>query len=212
MTVLNIAQHFRLFHVPRMLPGIASPVAGKKYQSLVAGGMHPFSRGSVHIQSKDPLAAPAIDPAYFRNPLDLDIIVSALKFLRRVATTEPLASTIIGEEVAPGPEVQTDKQLAEYCRKHFTTMSHPLGSASMLPKEDGGVVDANLIVYGTKNLRVVSGLCELINPVRSHASDRLMPPLFLSNCLPTLKPLFTLSRKRSVNVMNWGLKVTSCLL
>lgn len=144
-----------LFHVPRMLPGIASPVAGKKYQSLVAGGMHPFSRGSVHIQSKDPLAAPAIDPAYFRNPLDLDIIVSALKFLRRVATTEPLASTIIGEEVAPGPEVQTDKQLAEYCRKHFTTMSHPLGSASMLPKEDGGVVDANLIVYGTKNLRVV---------------------------------------------------------
>lgn len=26
----------------------------------------------------------------------------------------------------------------------------------MLPKEDGGVVDKNLLVYGTKNLRVVS--------------------------------------------------------
>lgn len=33
---------------------------------------------------------------------------------------------------------------------------HPLGSASMLPKEEGGVVDKDLIVYGTNNLRVVS--------------------------------------------------------
>lgn len=28
----------------------------------------------------------------------------------------------------------------------------------MLPKEDGGVVDKNLLVYGTRNLRVVSSV------------------------------------------------------
>lgn len=32
---------------------------------------------------------------------------------------------------------------------------HPFSTAIMLPKEDGGVVDTSLKVYGTKNLRVV---------------------------------------------------------
>ena len=32
---------------------------------------------------------------------------------------------------------------------------HPIGTASMLPQGRGGVVDAELRVYGTSNLRVV---------------------------------------------------------
>lgn len=30
-----------------------------------------------------------------------------------------------------------------------------VGTAAMLPRQDGGVVDPNLLVYGTTNLRVV---------------------------------------------------------
>ena len=36
-----------------------------------------------------------------------------------------------------------------------TANSHPLGTAAMMPKELGGVVDAELKVYGTENVRVV---------------------------------------------------------
>lgn len=32
---------------------------------------------------------------------------------------------------------------------------HPVGTASMLPREKGGVVDADLKVYGTENVRVI---------------------------------------------------------
>jgi choline dehydrogenase-like flavoprotein len=32
---------------------------------------------------------------------------------------------------------------------------HPLGTAAMMPKELGGVVDNRLRVYGTRNVRVV---------------------------------------------------------
>lgn len=33
--------------------------------------------------------------------------------------------------------------------------NHPIGTASMMPREIGGVVDYRLKVYGTKNVRVV---------------------------------------------------------
>lgn len=36
-----------------------------------------------------------------------------------------------------------------------TANSHPLGTAAMMPRELGGVVDAQLKVYGTENVRVV---------------------------------------------------------
>ena len=35
------------------------------------------------------------------------------------------------------------------------SMMHATGSTSMLPKDEGGVVDEKLKVYGTRNLRVV---------------------------------------------------------
>ncbi|UDD65866.1 hypothetical protein AFCA_013029 [Aspergillus flavus] len=38
----------------------------------------PFSRGSVHIASADPNVPPTIDPRYFSNPLDLDIMARNL--------------------------------------------------------------------------------------------------------------------------------------
>ena len=137
-----------------MMPGTGTPAPGASYQTIVACNMHPFSRGSVHIQSADPLQPPAIDPAYFRNPIDLDVVVQAVKFARKVATTPPLGDSLV-KMVQPGPEVQTDEQFAEYCKNKLWPVFHPLGSAAMLPKEDGGVVSPQLVVYGTKNLRVV---------------------------------------------------------
>jgi choline dehydrogenase-like flavoprotein len=34
---------------------------------------------------------------------------------------------------------------------------HTCGTAAMLPRENGGVVDERLVVYGTDNLRIVDG-------------------------------------------------------
>lgn len=43
----------------------------------------------------------------------------------------------------------------KYILNTAVTAYHNCGTAAMLPKEKGGVVDEKLIVYGTKNLRVV---------------------------------------------------------
>lgn len=137
-----------------MRPGSGSVEQGKKYQTIMACNMNTFSRGTVHIQSSDPLVPPAIDPAYFSNPLDLQIMVCAVKFARKIASVEPFASTIIAP-LEPGPDIQTDDQFADYCKEKMQSVFHPVGTASMLPMEDGGVVSPSLLVYGTKNIRVV---------------------------------------------------------
>lgn len=143
-----------------MRPGASSAEPGKKYQTIMSCNMNTFSRGSVHIQSSDPLMPPAIDPAYFTHPIDLHVMISAVKFARKIAGTPPFSSTIVGL-VEPGPEVQTDEQFADYCKDKMSPVFHPVGSASMLPREDGGVVSPSLLVYGTKNLRVVSHLSSI---------------------------------------------------
>jgi choline dehydrogenase-like flavoprotein len=132
--------------------GKAEP--GKNYVTFIVALMHPFSRGTVHISSPDPLAKPAIDPRFLENTVDLDILVDALKFSRKITQTAPLCE-MIARETSPGPSVQTDDEMKAHIRDIFQTVYHPLGTAAMLPLEDGGVVDANLKVYGTQNLRVI---------------------------------------------------------
>lgn len=39
--------------------------------------------------------------------------------------------------------------------ENFAAVSHPIGTAAMMRRELGGVVDGKLKVYDTKNLRVV---------------------------------------------------------
>ena len=47
------------------MPSLGGPAGSTDgYMSLTISMQHPFSRGSVHINSSDPLAAPVIDPRY----------------------------------------------------------------------------------------------------------------------------------------------------
>ncbi|KAH7367534.1 choline dehydrogenase [Plectosphaerella cucumerina] len=127
---------------------------GGKFITLIATVMQPFSRGSVHIDPKKPLGAPVIDPKYMSNEYDHRALIEAAKFSRRVANTEPIRSAWTSE-TEPGEAIQTDAQWLDFAVKTMGSFYHPVGTCSMLPRKDGGVVDAELRVYGTTNLRVV---------------------------------------------------------
>ncbi|KAJ1025911.1 hypothetical protein NDA16_002537 [Ustilago loliicola] len=115
---------------------------------------HPLSRGSIKINSTDPFTPPSIDPAYLSNPVDMTILREGFKLARRLATTPPLAN-FTSSETAPGSAVNTDAQWEAWIRSTVGTEFHPSSTCSMLPREQGGVVDKNLRVYGTRNLRVI---------------------------------------------------------
>lgn len=134
-------------------PGKAAE-PGKRYFSFFIALLHPFSRGSVHINSSDIMKPPTIDPRMISNNLDFEMIVQAIKFARKLVATEPLAS-VVKDEVIPGPNTESDEEIKVFVRNTVQTVFHPIGTAAMLPREEMGVVDANLKVYGTRNLRVV---------------------------------------------------------
>ena len=114
---------------------------------------HPWSRGSIFVTSTDPFTAPAIDPDYFGAPYDIDIMRYGSLFARRVAGQAPL-SNVMTTESRPGADITGDA-LNNFTKQSAGTEYHPLGTCSMLPRNQGGVVDTNLVVYGTANLRVV---------------------------------------------------------
>ena len=115
---------------------------------------HPMSRGTIMIKSTDPFDSPNIDPAYFHQQIDLEILREGFKLARRVGGQAPLSDHVANED-QPGNNVKSDEDWEKWIRQNIGTEFHPSCTSSMLPREAGGVVDKNLLVYGTKNLRVI---------------------------------------------------------
>lgn len=115
---------------------------------------HPMSRGSIKIKSTNPFDSPDIDPAYFHQRIDLEVLREGFKLARSVGQSDPLKGHV-DQETNPGNSVQSDDDWEKWIRQHVGTEFHPSCTCSMLPRDAGGVVDKNLLVYGTKNLRVI---------------------------------------------------------
>lgn len=130
------------------------PLDGKKYFSYYLSMNHQWSRGSIHINSADPYAQPEINPRYFDEEIDLHTFVETIKYVRSLRNFSPFKELLVAE-VNPGPNVKTDEEISAWLKKSMSTTFHTAGTASMLPREKGGVVDPQLKVYGTENLRVV---------------------------------------------------------
>jgi choline dehydrogenase len=120
---------------------------------IQAALQHPWSRGTIFITSNNAFTNPAINPDYFSVGYDIDIMNNAMRFARRVAQTSPMSELTI-TETQPGASFE-GTQLDDFIRTNSGTTYHPIGTCSMLPRDQGGVVDTRLIVYGTGNIRVV---------------------------------------------------------
>ncbi|MBT5570649.1 MAG: choline dehydrogenase, partial [Alphaproteobacteria bacterium] len=115
--------------------------------------LRPESRGTVHIKSGAPGDKPSIRPNYLSAAADRMVAVEAIRLTRRIVN-QPAMAQFTPEEFKPGPEVESDKDLARTAGDIATTIFHPVGTAKM-GSDDSAVVDDRLRVHGIQGLRVV---------------------------------------------------------
>ncbi|KAI1116338.1 hypothetical protein F5Y14DRAFT_78739 [Nemania sp. NC0429] len=127
---------------------------------------HPFSRGSVHVSSRDASDPPTWNPNYCSHPLDLEILARTVGFVEKIVNTPPYSDMIDPAlkrlPDATGDDVETAKEIV---RARTVSCFHIAGTCRMLPRELGGVVDERLIVHGTSNLRVVDASMIPLEPL-----------------------------------------------
>ncbi|KAG9123084.1 hypothetical protein FRC07_000258 [Ceratobasidium sp. 392] len=155
-----------------LLFSLTGTSSGSDTIAIQAALQHPFSHGRLYINSTDPFDQPVIDPNYLSHYGDIVMLREGLKLARKLGQTQPLNGSIV-EEVSPGNSVVTDADWDNWLPGKVGTEYHPSCTMSMLPEDHAGVIDADLRMYGTSNVRVVDSS---IYPIQFAA--HLMAPTY----------------------------------
>ena len=115
--------------------------------------LRPESRGYIALKSLDPRVAPVIQPNYFAEQKDRDVMIEGVKMSRDIISQKAF-DEYRGKEISPGIEVQSDEQIENFIREKAETIYHPVGTCKM-GSDENAVVDDKLRVRGVENLRVV---------------------------------------------------------
>ncbi|KAI8249054.1 Dehydrogenase xptC [Colletotrichum sp. SAR 10_77] len=149
-----------LNHLAREDVGAYELLAASWGQISIAN-QKPLSRGTVRPSSSSVYDAPVVDPRYCADPLDCKIIRLGLQLTQKLMATDAMRPLL---PVVDAKYNSTDeRELMTALKPLVGTEYHPSGTTSMLPKDLGGVVDSELMVYGTCNLRIVdAGIMPMI--------------------------------------------------
>ncbi|KAF3000337.1 hypothetical protein E8E14_001392 [Neopestalotiopsis sp. 37M] len=168
---LSAAAYFT-FNSDGSMGSITEFPGDESYFTIVLLLAHPLSRGSVHIQSATNSTSPdhlALDPRYLTHPIDNEVLASHLQYAATIAATEPLAKHLKpnGKHNPGAPHVGSFKDIEnvkKYVRETVVGAQHYTGTCSMMAREFGGVVDSQLRLYGSRNLRVCDASVIPITP------------------------------------------------
>lgn len=118
--------------------------------------LRPKSRGRLQIASPDTRDAPLIDPGFLSAPEDLETMVRAFKFVRRIFAQPAFAPFGGGDRSRElyFSGARTDDEIRAAIRSRADTIYHPVGTCR-IGSDARAVVDPQLRVRGIGGLRVV---------------------------------------------------------
>ncbi|KAI1338566.1 GMC oxidoreductase [Xylariaceae sp. FL0016] len=148
-----------------------------EYVTVAPWPTYPYARGHVHITGPGIDDDYDFDPGWLLDADDIDLKSHAwgYKVQRAIARGMeifrgelaaghprfPEGSRAAVVETADGPmpgeiEYSADDEAAivQYIRENIGTSRHPLGTCRMMPREENGVVDPLLNVYGVSGLKI----------------------------------------------------------
>lgn len=131
----------------------SAPKEGHGFQ-LHVGPMNTDVRGRIKIKSADPTEYPSILFNYLSTEKERKEWVEAIRLSRKIIETNAM-SELMGKELSPGKEVQTDEEILDFVAKEGESAYHPCSTCRM-GTGPMDVVDPNSMkVHGMENLRVV---------------------------------------------------------
>ncbi|KAK0432026.1 GMC oxidoreductase-domain-containing protein [Armillaria borealis] len=159
-------------------PGAHSALPPLKFMALGCFLGYPASRGHIHIASDDIYAHPDFDAGFLSHPADVAALVWGYKkgreLIRRMGVYRgpfaplhpqfpggsPAAAALAENDpvALDAPKIiyskEDDEAIATNVRNFVATTWHSLGTCPMKPREQGGVVDKDLNVYGVTGLKI----------------------------------------------------------
>ena len=129
---------------------------GLNYLTWVILKAHTQNRkGQVTLRSADPRDTPLINFNYFEEggDEDLEAVIEGIQFVRNLTSKLQREELIVTEEI-PGRDCESVEDLKKFVRENAWG-HHASCTCAIGPREQGGVLDSNFRVHGTKGLRVV---------------------------------------------------------
>lgn len=115
--------------------------------------LRPSTTGTVTLRNTNPSDSADYTPHFLTNDYDVKSVISGIRQIRQIMSTEPIKSRVVAEEM-PGAHVQTDDQIFRYMEESGNSAMHQVGTCKM-GNDALAVVDARLRVIGVERLRVV---------------------------------------------------------
>ncbi|XP_060069659.1 glucose dehydrogenase [FAD, quinone]-like [Ylistrum balloti] len=124
--------------------------------------LHPKSKGTIRLKSRDPFDHPDIDPKYLEHLDDVKTLVSAMRILEKLIDTPvlreigmKLESKSTLDQICAEHTFRSDAFWECYIRHFTVTVYHPTSTCRMGTTDDPtAVVDSSLRVNGISGLRV----------------------------------------------------------
>lgn len=143
----------------------------------------PLSEGSVNIQSDNPFQIAAADDGFYQNPVDLENMKSAVSVYVRSLLEQlsllypfpspyfkPILSDPINAVILSGYDDAVVEQYVKNNSNLSLDIHHFVSHCKMAPLSEGGVVDGDTRVYGTKNVFVAdNSICPVIPDINTTA-------------------------------------------
>ncbi|MFZ6731440.1 GMC family oxidoreductase [Undibacterium sp. Ji42W] len=114
--------------------------------------LRPKSIGEVTLASKDPMAAPLINPRFLEHPDDIESMVKGFKLTRKLMDAPALVAARTSDFQTAN--IHSDDEIRAVLRQTSDTVYHPIGTCKM-GVDAMAVVDPQLRVHGMTGLRIV---------------------------------------------------------
>ena len=122
------------------------------FNTLLVQVIQPKSKGTITLVDRDARTPPTVDPNYLSSESDIQLFRKGIQYGLDIG--ERMMKKDKKISVSLVPDNTSTECLDDFIRRYATGAYHLSSTCRMAAKEDGGVVDQHLRVYGIEGLRV----------------------------------------------------------